>query len=264
MGPAIDAIRPGLAITRENSVYVVAAAVAVAASLLLSVATLFLLSILVIPAMIAFVQGMAFAGLVTGEATPEAGWESLKSNLGSLVGAFVIRNVLGVLVWYGIPVLGAIVLTIVLDLGRSPVPPTDPTAATVPPATAGVAGLLVVLVVVVLFVSSSLLFALGFQFLDVAVVVGGESATSALRASWRVFREDPVSTVGYSLLRSAVVTGALVVCGLVYVAGSAVSFEVGLALLTAAALGIGAHVWAFYSSYHVAYYDARMGNRLEG
>lgn len=272
MGAAIDAVRPGAEIVRENTAFVVVAtilgAVVGVLSLLLSIVPIvgpFVSGIVLTPALLATVHGMAFAGLVAGEASPGAGLQSLKSNYVSLAAASFLRFALTVAVFLLIVVAAAVVGTFVLGVGIGAVSASDPGAMAAPVAMAGISGLLLGLVFGVLLVSFSLLVALGLQFLDVAVVVGGESATDALRASWTVFRKGPISVVGYTLIRSAVVAGAIAVPLAVYFAGwRLVSAQVGVALLTACALGLGPLAWSFYSSYHVAYYDARMGNRLEG
>lgn len=269
MGAAIDAIEPGLAVVRDNGTFVALATVLGAVVGLLSLALYivplvgpFVSGIVLVPALLATVHGMAFAGHVAGDASPRAGLQSLKSNFLSLAAAYLLRNVLGAVVLLGIVIGAAVVGTFVLGFGMSAASAANPGAVASPLATTGVGGLALAFVVGVLLVSFWVLFVLGFQFLDVAVVVGGESATDALRASWAVFREDPLSVVGYTLLRAAVVGGGIAVCGAVYRVGLFAGVDAAVALLTAALLLAGPFAWAFYSAYHVAYYDARMGNRL--
>lgn len=225
-------------------------------------------SVLVSPVLTALLLGMAFAGLVTGDATFGAGLESVKANYLSLAGAYALFIVLTLAVTVGFVFIPVVVATFVLPISGSAVSGSAASIAGTggPEALRGLllasGGLFLVVLALVFVVSVAV--ALKFQFLGAAVVGGGESAVSSFRASWTVFRSGPASVVGYSLLRMGVVIGAFLLVGAAYAVGMVASdWTVGVALGGLAAIVVLPATYAFLFAYHVAYYDERMGNRLD-
>ena len=277
MGPAIDALRPAVAVSRDNPIYLAVALVTLAASGLGSLLAGYvpvvgelLNSVLVTPALAALMIGMAAAGLATDAASLGDGVESLRSSYRSLVGAYavLVGAVVLVIVAWLVEVGLVVVLGGGLDLGalvaassRSSVAAaTDPAAVGVEPApmSPGTAGL--VLLFTILALAIALVGGLVVQFFDVAIVVDGASALSSFGDSWRLFRESPVSVLGYSVLRMLpVVTAGGVVAG-AYVLGGSMAGSLGAALLAlVVAAVVGPVTFAFITAYHVADYDVRMG-----
>lgn len=101
------------------------------------------------------------------------------------------------------------------------------------------------------------------QFLDVAVVVGGEDATGSFGESIALVTSGPLSVVGYSILRGLVglaAVGIPLIVGLGAVVwgadgGRTVPIVAGLGVMVLA-LPAG---FAFLYAYHVAYYRRRIG-----
>ena len=277
MGPAIRALRPAVAVSRENPIYLAVALVTLAVSGLGSllarhvpVVGELLNSVLVTPALAALMIGMAAAGLASDAASIGDGVESLRSSYRSLVGAYVV-------------LFGAVVLVIVawllevglvvalgggIDLGAlftassrtSLGAATDSAALGVEPAPMSPATAGLVLLFTLLALAIALVGGIVVQFFDVAIVVDGASALSSFGDSWRLFRESPVSVLGYSVLRMVpVATAGGVVAG-AYVLGGSVAGSLGAALLALlVAAVVGPVTFAFITAYHVAYYDVRLG-----
>lgn len=268
MGAAIEAVEAGYRITRENPIYVavtlvVGGVVGVIGVLLglVPVVGPIANSVFVSPAFTAVVLGMAFSGLVAGDADVQAGVKSLKANYLSLAGAYALLVVMVTAVMVGIVVLTAVVGLFVLGVSLSSVSGGSPDAvAGVAAASTGVASIFVFLLTVF-----GVVVGLGLQFVGAAVVVGGESAVSSLRASWNVFASSPESVVGYTLLRLAVFVAAVALVGVAFAAGRvAVDSTVGAALGGLVALVVLPLAYAFLFAYHVAFYEARAGSRLDG
>ena len=268
MGAAIDALEDGFRITRENPSYVavtlvLGVAVGVVGALLglVPIVGPIANSVFVSPAFTAVVLGMAFSGLVAGEANVQAGVQSLKANYLSLAGAYALLLVAVVGLMLGLVVVTAVVGMLVLGLSLSGASAGSPEAvAGLAAASSGVVTLFVFLVTVF-----GVVVGLGLQFVGVAVVVGGESAVSSIRASWRVFSGSPESVVGYTLLRVAVFVAAVALVGVAVAAGwYAVDGTVGAIAGGLVGLVVLPAIYAFLFAYHVAYYEARAGSRLDG
>lgn len=268
MGAAIDAIEPGLAVVRDNPKYIVVAAAVGLVAAALS-ALFFLIPLLgpllqtyvISPALLCVVLGMAFAGHVGGSASPSAGYQSLKSNFLSLAGAYLVFNVaLGVLAAL-IAIGGFVPVLMMYDAGATEVTTAGASAVTgsgVPTDSLVLGAILLYLFILLVVLAGQVAIA---QFLDAAVIVGGESAISAIGAAWRLFRGAPLSAIGYTLLRVSIGGAVLVAVGVGYAAGATVEPGVALGLGLLGGLLAGPPAGAFLMAYHVTYYDARMGNR---
>jgi hypothetical protein len=261
MGAAIDALRPAVAVTRENPVFLAASLLVMVVSVLASVLAgripvvgELVNSLLVTPAFAALLLGMAFAGLATDAASLGDGVESLRSSYGSLVGAYavLIGAVLLVVVGWAVEMAVAVVVWGGVD------PTASMTPATLQPAIVAVRGPILTLSFLALAIV--LIGGLAIQFFDVAIVVGGASALESFGASWRLFREAPGSVIGYSVLRLLPIVGAGGLVAGAYLGGSTMLGSIGaiLAAVVAAAV-VGPVTFAFATAYHVAYYEARVG-----
>ena len=264
MGPAIDALRPAIAVGRRNPAFL---AVSVATLVGAGVVRLVVDRMPVVgdltdslfgtPAVAALLLGMAAAGLATNAATVSDGVGTLRSSYRSLLGAYAVL-VVGVLV---VVLSGAVAVAAVLFLGVVVEPAGGLRAAgsTAIPASGPVVAVSVVALAV------ALVGGLALQFFDVAVVVDDESALSAFAVSWRLYAEDPLGVVGYSVLRLVPVVAAGLVVGTGYELGRAVAAGTGgLLLAVAAAVLVSPPAFAFVTAYHVAYYEARTAGRSDG
>ena len=280
MGPAIDSLRPALRVTGRNPAFLGAALLTLIASGVASVAVGWIPvvgeivnSVLVTPAFSALLLGMAAAGLATDAASLGDGVETLRASYRSLVGAYallVAGVLLVVVVWSvevavvllfegggdlvgSLPASGSTSLGAATDAGTVETSPVTITPEVAAP----------ILVITLVALALVLVGGLAVQFFDVAIVVDGESALASFGASWRLFREDPASVVGYSVIRMlpVVVTGiAVAAC---YVAGVSLAGLVGGVLFALPVVALlGPITFAFITSYHVAYYEARAGRRL--
>ena len=277
MGPAIDAVRPALAVTGRNPAFLAAAlltlTVSGASSLVVGrvpVVGEVVNSVLVTPALAALLLGMASAGLVTDAASLGDGVESLRASYRSLAGAYalLVAGVLVAVVAWTVQVTVAVVAGGGVDVPRllavsrrtSLAAATDPTAEAVDAVSIGPETAGLVLILTLLTLALVLVGGLAVQFFDVAVVVDGESALSSFAASWRLFREAPASVLGYSVLRMLpiVAAGALVAGG--YSLGESMAGDLGGVLVALPVVAVaGPLTFAFVTAYHVAYYEERAG-----
>ena len=206
-------------VTIENPLYVaVTFAVGIAGFVLGGLLSLLplvgpvLSSVVVAPALAATLLGMAVAAR-GGQASIDDARAALSSCYLHLAGAYLIVQV-AVLVFAVVTVASTFVLGVgVLSLAD---PGTNPSAAT------------------------GWTIALLLLFLDVAVVVGGESTTAAFAASWALCRDEPLSVLGYTVLRTAF--GGLILVVPLALAGLLFAFSMGGAYLRAS---------------HAAYFEAR-------
>ncbi|HKJ59880.1 MAG TPA: hypothetical protein VKA37_11670 [Halobacteriales archaeon] len=280
MGPAIDSLRPALRVTGRNPTFLGAALLTLIGSGIASVAVGWIPvvgeivnSVLVTPAFSALLLGMAAAGLATDAASLGDGVETLRASYRSLVGAYalLVAGVLLVVVVWSVEV--AVVLLVEGSgdlLGSLPASGSTSLGAATDPGTVGTSPVAItpevaapILVITVVALALALVGGLAVQFFDVAIVVDGESALASFGTSWRLFREDPASVVGYSLIRMlpVVVTGVAVATG--YVAGVRLAGLVGGVLFALPVVALlGPITFAFITSYHVAYYEARAGRHL--
>ena len=279
MGPAIDSLRPAVAVTRRSPAFVGAALVTLtlsgASSLVvgrLPIVGEVVNSVLVTPALAALLLGMAAAGLATDAASLGDGVESLKASYRSLVGAYalLVAGVLFVVLAWAVEVAVAVVLGSSVDLtsrlaasGRiSLAAASDPAAMGVAPVTMGPEAAVAVLVVTLVALAIVLVGGLVVQFFDVAIVVDGESAFSSFGASWRLFREAPASVVGYSVLRLLPVVGAGLAVAASYSFGESLAGSAGGVLVALPVVAVvGPLTFAFATAYHVAYYEERIVRR---
>lgn len=258
MGLAITQYRRSASVTRENPKYVAVvslaflamAVVGVGLSLVPVVGPL-LNNFVLAPLFGAGLLGLAYAA-VEGQFSPRAFTASVKTNWKSLLGAnlLMVAAMLGVLLLT--IVLPAVLGTFVLGFGAMGA------------ASGGMAGgmelltgasAMFVLLVGLVAVPLTLGAALVLQFVPVSIVAGGESATSAFRTSWDVFRANPVSVLGFTALQA--VTGLVVVAvpvavgfGVQALVGTTAGLAAGGLLLVVA----GAFVYAFFVAYQVLFY----------
>lgn len=195
-------------------------------------------AVVVKPLLFGGVAGLAAAGF---EERADLGdyKDSLRGNFLSLAGGYVLYEVavLAVSIATGVAVLA--VLWLGSELG--------PTAGEhVELVAFGVGGVGAVVLVA---------FAVTFQFVDVAAVVGGAGGVEAVRESARLTREDPLGVLGYTLARVAV--GGAVLLPAVVV-GYVVGPVPGLGSVGWVLAGLLAPVaFAAVTSVHVAYYRRR-------
>lgn len=124
---------------------------------------------------------------------------------------------------------------------------------------AAASGMGVVTVLGVLAIFTLFLLAAGiFQFIDVAIVLNGATATRSFGVSWELFKSAPVSVIGYSVARALITFGvSLLTASILGGLGGAVtssSSDVGFLLFV---LGwfLGSIVSSSFSTlYHVKYF----------
>jgi hypothetical protein len=277
MGPATDSLRPALRVTGRNPTFLGAALLTLVGSGVASLAVgripvvgEIVNSVLVTPAFSALLLGMAAAGLATDAATLGDGVETLRASYRSLVVAYALlfAGVLLVVVGWSLEVAVVFLLGSGTDaaadlVGSSPTSlraATDPSAVGATPVSMTPETAAPILLITLLALGFALVGGLAVQFFDVAIVVGGESALESFGTSWRLFRDAPASVVGYSVLRMLPVVGAGVVVATAWVTGGILAGTVGGVLLVlVAAVLVGPITFAFITSYHVAYYEQRVG-----
>lgn len=132
-------------------------------------------------------------------------------------------------------------------------------------------GLLVVGVLVIVGVLAALVLGLIQNFLDVAVVIGGESGMDAVRESAALVRDGPLSTLGYLVVRSVVTVVAGILpfavfgVGLVLIGGGSDGSLAGLGgvLILLGVVLLPVPVAASFA-YHAGYYRRRRGDAARG
>jgi len=265
MGAAIDALSDTWTLLRHNPIILGlgwAASIALAvANFVLALIPLLgrLVSLLLGPAFLAGMLGLAYAGR-DGDAGADDFMQSIGDNYLRLLGSTVLFAVVFAVIG-GIGVAAAV---FVMPTGSSPIGGHGSLAT----ATAFVVPVLVV------GVGLSALFLL-LQFFDVAIVVNDASVTESFGQSFRMAANDPLSVVGYTLLRGLL--GVVLFLGPVAVLASLVGGAVAAAgglgggsgmggLMGAAGIAVVALVllWLFVLvplgqvlllTYHVAFFN---------
>lgn len=202
--------------------------------------------VVVTPVLLAAMLSMA-AGALDGTPTYGDLRAGVADHWTSLVGAYAA--VVGISIALGfaaITLLGAALLA----SGDSPSSVEGGAVPSIGPELAvafGAIGLVVAFVLLVV------------QFVDVSIVVGGAGPLEAFGVSWRVVRSEPVSVLGYSLLRGLVMFVPIaLVWALSFAVVEAVLGQLLLAAMGLAALGsvvVGPVVAAFGAVFHVTYFD---------
>jgi hypothetical protein len=265
MGPTIEALSMGMKnVTRNPKLVAISYAVSIASLPLLLVggvlaAILGLIPIVgqmlarllvAVPLKVLLLGGMAGAAgkAFAGGASFSDYVESVTDNAVSLGGAFAIYE--GFLFAIGLVV--GVVLLFVVGIGGAMAGGMSSTTS----AGFGLGVMLLYLLVFAVVVTIAIV----FQFLDVAVVLGGKDATDAITESYKLFNDKPISVLGYTVVRALV--------GFVVVLPGIVIGVVGAQLGDVVAL-VGAAVtllllplaFAAVMSYHAAYYGLRLKAR---
>jgi len=173
--------------------------------------------------------------------------ESLRRNWRSVFGAYlgVIIGLLGLtsLLWFVLPEVGTgyILLGSAWRAG-------DPSYLNF----TAVIGLLVV----VLFILTLVVGALIVEFLDVAVVVGGQTATGAYTEATSLLVTSPGSVLGYSVLRASILVAGFLPVVVVSTLGISIP-GLGIGLAVPVALVTVTFALAFQWAFHTQYYLAR-------
>jgi len=187
---AVSALKAAVSTVRDNPILVGVAFVVGLLQFVLQLIPLLgsLATVFLRPFVVAGVLGMANRAFDEGTALGDF-TESGTSNYASLLGAFLLLVggtfvasflLTGLLVVFGVVSMGAGLHGnggLAAGLGLS-------------------VALVLVAVLVVVLVAGMVV-----QFINVAIVVGGASATGSFKQSYLVFRENPTSVVGYTLLQ---------------------------------------------------------------
>lgn len=269
MGDATAAIVEGVRNVVRNPVVVGSTGIVmVALAPVVTVASLFgvVLSFIVVgPFLVRFTSALVVKPLLFGgvAGVADAGFDGpaalddyigpLRGNFVSLAGAFVLYEVAVLVVAVG--TAAAVLATFAVE---SMLGPAAGSSGRLLGYALGSIGLFELLAFVLGGLGSLIVAALAvtFQFVDVAVVVGGADGVGALRESIRLTREDPVGVVGYSVMR-------VLLAGVVLLPGAVVGLfagsvdhrllEVGW-IVVALLLPVA---FAVITSAHVAYYRRR-------
>lgn len=278
MGHAIDALTDVPVFVRHNPVIPGMAWVAAIVSAGLGAALAFVPGGRIVNALLVtpfFVAGMLALVWAGRDGSAEVGdfLAGVREHYVTLVAAYAISAALyvGLLVEAMAVMFAAATVAIAgVALGSgtgSPAPGTDPTApgtgggigsgmGTAPELLASFGIALVVGLAILVGVAFVLAAILGL--VDVAVVVGEESVLSAIGLAWVLFREEPLSVVGYTLLRG-IIGFVLVVIPL----GAAVAIptmvdlpgEATLALFAIVALVFLPLAYLVGLTYHVSFFN---------
>lgn len=213
---------------------------------------------------------LSFAGMIhlcregaSGNASASDYVDGITENAGSIVGAYGIFFLIAMGAGMVLMVLFYVLFFLIMGGGMALAGATESGAAA--GGALGLGFIVMILLYVLLFVVS---FVVGMvvQFLDVSIVLGGESATSAFSRSWEVVKSDPVSTIGFTLLRGFVVS-VITSAPMVVLFGFAIGLSalgvsgdiagiilIGALLVSIVAAPIG---FAFQMAYHTAYFGRR-------
>lgn len=204
-------------------------------------------NVLVVPVALAGMIAMADAAL-DGPAALDDFTGGVSEFWKSMVGAYGILYCATVAVLIVLVVIFAVLGVFALGLGSAGGASVVDSGADVPSLFAGLG--LAFLGVFLLLGLVAVVVGLVIQFLPAAVVVGGESATGAFGACWRVFRGQPLSVIGYSLLLGGSWIAAFVAVAVLYGVGVTVGDDT-VALLLAGVVGLA--VFPFVQAFLVAY-----------
>jgi hypothetical protein len=243
MGAATDALGDGISAVASAPKLIVAAYFTFAVGGLAAVVML-VLSIIPILGQLAggfgiqaVVIPLGLAGLLTmADAVRDGGTrfgnyaDGIRSNAWTLIAAYAIRYAARVVAMFvGIGLLLGVTLTLSGPLVRGLYGsiPSEAVGLTGNLALLTGANVLVLSLFFLVFFLPFLLLGYVFLFVDVAVVFGDADATGAFRRSWDLVREDPVSSLGYYLLRL-----------LVFVVAFVVPYQIGSTVGSLAASGV--------------------------
>ena len=259
MGAAISALPRAVGIVKRNPILIAGsvlfgfiALVGVAFSLIPLIGGI-IFQVLILPVGLAGIVAMADAGTDEGDSSLGDFTGGISDHAGSMIGAY------GLMFLIQLAVALALVVVLVFVIGFSIVGAGAATESDPGAAFAGI-GLLTGLVLLAILLVV-LVLQLVQQFLDVAVVVGGEDAAGALSEAASLVTGGPLSVLGYALLRF-VVLGVAVAAPLllaVAVAGVGVAEDTAALLVPAVLLMLVAFPLgvALGFAYHVAYYRER-------
>lgn len=255
-----DAYREGLAVTRSSPRYVAWTVLLSAVGTGLGFALervpyglgTLLNTVVVTPLLVAVLLGLAVAGL-GGHVSTDAGVESAREHYAALVGVFVILVLVALLAMVAVAFAAALVALFLL--GYRP----DPAAAAGSREAAASVDPSLLLAIALVGVPAFLgLFTL-LQFVDVAVVVGGDGPLSAYVSSLRLCWEAPLSVLAYTAVRLGTFAVAGVLPAAVWLAGGGAG---GALVSRGIAVGLGVLLlslaYAVLNAYHVAYYRRMM------
>ncbi|RQG90411.1 DUF7847 domain-containing protein [Natrarchaeobius chitinivorans] len=104
------------------------------------------------------------------------------------------------------------------------------------------------------------------QFFDAAIVVGDAGVVDAFKASWGVVRSNPISVLGYTLMRIVIGYVPVIVAGILAGIGALIgsgdqAFYLAALLAVLGFVVVGPIVWTIMFVYHVSYFDQASGNR---
>jgi hypothetical protein len=259
MGAAIAALPRSVGIVKRNPILLLGA-VLFGGIVLFGTAFSFvplvggiIFQVVVLPLGLAGIVAMADAGATGDDASFDDFTSGVNEYVGSMIGAYGLMFLIQTVVVFLVLIVAVFVIGFGA-LGTEMATESDPGAAF---ASIGLLTILVLLATVLFAVVLGLV----QQFLDVAVVIGGEDPAGALSESVSLITEGPLSVVGYSVLRFLVFGVTIGVPLAVAFGVTAVGLEqdTGALLLPAALLVVVAFPLgiAVGFAYHVAYYRER-------
>lgn len=199
MGAALAALRDTFGVVKRNPIVLLLAFVTqigmVIGGAVLGIIPLIgplISSILVTPTLLGGYYFAADRAHQTGDTGFDAFTQGMSENWKSLAGAYALVMVLGM----GFVFVVAIAAML---MGASVLSAADPSAGASAAALSG-SMMFVFPILMLVFILAAMV----IQFIDVAIVVGDENATSTYGKAWSLFRDDPLSVFGYTILRVAV------------------------------------------------------------
>lgn len=178
--------------------------------------------------------------------------QGMSENWKSLAGAYALLVTLAIAFMF-------IITMIAMLMGVSALSAADPGSGAPTAALGGSMMLLFPITIVGFF-----LIGMVVQFVDVAVVVGDQNATGAFSKAWELFREDPLSVFGYSILRTALPMAVFIIpmsfmgIGGGLAAGGGAS-EMGAVFIVAVLLMLLLYpvIFSLMMTYHAVYFRYR-------
>ena len=207
MGAAISALPRAVGIVKRNPILLLGAVVfglialvGVAVSIIPLIGTI-ILQVLILPVGLAGIVAMTDAGTAREDTSLGEFTGGISNYAGSMIGAYGLMFLIQAAAGIALLVVFVFVLGVGLfgaGMGTGSEPGAFLTSV----------GLLTGLVLLVVFLVF-LVLGLIQQFLDVAVVVGGEDATGALSEATSLITGGPLRVLGYSILRFVVLGVAI-------------------------------------------------------
>jgi len=251
MGAAISAFGKAIGTTITNPIIIIATAIMGTVGILLTLVLSFIpilgpyIGTAIATTLMAGVLGMAAYGSQFGSPKISHYVDTITKRGWSVFIAIVLEQFL-----FGVVgTAGGIVFLFTLGIGEALTTgqnlPAEETFGSLEPLVLAFMGLFILVVVVLWTV---------FQFIDVAVVLGGKSSLGVFPWVFKLTAYNPLSVIGYTILRVLyLLVSVLILFGIVYV-GYQLSETLGIVILVVLGVTALPLILAILYAYHAEYY----------